>query len=261
MRKDLTNCCSNDIILSIYNKDFSKKTGSLQGLNTAWASGGDEDEGNLSPGKDMVRDGLARLQDCQIRFVLGHHSIDWFLNHQDEREIIRTLFGEKHVFYLHGDMHTNRVYEGRGAGHPFLVMQTGATYQENEDALLINRLLRCELYADVEHPYIQVRPLKWERIDQRWVPDNLPGSEKYRKGDTNIYEFKVPGSERAVADTPEQADAQQIILAGEDALAVKNKQINSLGRGTQRQEYGKGAIGIGNEQSISSPGQPSPMSE
>ena len=49
-------------------------------LNTAWLSCSDEDRHQLSLGKGILEVGLETLQDCELKIVLGHHPIDWFLD-------------------------------------------------------------------------------------------------------------------------------------------------------------------------------------
>ncbi|HEU0002556.1 MAG TPA: metallophosphoesterase [Ktedonobacteraceae bacterium] len=186
--------------------DFSGYRVGILGLNTAWvagasSSGHDSDKEHLSPGQFIVRKGLEYLREtekCDIIFVLGHHSIDWFHNIQGESDSIRALFGAYHVIYLNGDLHESRVKTAHGAEREYLVMQTGAVYQERQHELWINRLLRCEL--DVAAHEIHIYPLQWSRNDEGWVRDNLPGANERLKGGI-YYNFQIPGSPKRPAQT------------------------------------------------------------
>jgi hypothetical protein len=61
----------------------SKKIGIL-GINTAWLSFSDYDRHQLSTGKPLLEDGLEKIKDCDFKFVLGHHPLDWFLDEELE---------------------------------------------------------------------------------------------------------------------------------------------------------------------------------
>jgi predicted MPP superfamily phosphohydrolase len=50
------------------------------GVNTAWLSYSDEDRHKLSVGKGLLEDGLEALYECDLKIVLGHHPLDWFLD-------------------------------------------------------------------------------------------------------------------------------------------------------------------------------------
>ncbi len=161
----------------------------ILGLNTAWLAGDDEDRHNLSPGQLIVTRGLEELKECDIRFVLGHHPIDWFLPR--ELEAIRSRFGQNAVIYLHGDQHRNRVSIESGSGRQFLTIESGATYQARDDKAWINRLLWCELHADEQR--IRFYPRQWSTENQEWSLDvSLP--ERRRVKDRDYWEYPLPGA-------------------------------------------------------------------
>lgn len=159
----------------------------ILGLNTAWLSGDNEDRHNLSPGQLIVTKGLEELKGCDIRFVLGHHPIDWFLS--KEHDAIRSRFGQNAVIYLHGDQHRNRVSIESGSGRQFLTLESGAAYQARDDEAWINRLLWCELHIDEQR--IRFYPRQRSTENQEWSLDvSLLGHRKVK--DRDYWEYPSP---------------------------------------------------------------------
>ena len=115
----------------------------ILGINTAWLCQDNADEGKLTPGKGMVEKGLESIQDCDVKIVLGHHSIDWFRK-EDKRSIL-SLFAKNQVIYLHGDQHENEVGLRWGGGFLFLDFQATASFQDRESPEYVNGFLWCEL--------------------------------------------------------------------------------------------------------------------
>ncbi len=164
-----------------------KKVGVLS-VNTAWLSCSDYDRHQMTPGKPLLEDGLENIKDCNLKFVLGHHPLDWFLD--EEVESIRSLLGRHNVIYLHGHMHKNKSRHEEGAGYPFLALQSGACFQAREDERWVNRFLWCEM--NLETREISVEPLQWSRDNHEWTLDSLAFPEKYRQGDRWIVSLPSP---------------------------------------------------------------------
>lgn len=167
---------------------FSGKKIGVLSVNTAWLSCSDNDRHQLSPGKPLLEDGLEKIEDCDVKFVLGHHPLDWFLD--EELESIRSLLGRQNVIYLHGHMHKNKSRYEEGAGYPFLTLQSGAGFQARENDLWVNRFLWCEM--DFETRKISIEPLQWSHDNQEWVLDSSAFPEKYRQGDRWIVSLPAP---------------------------------------------------------------------
>ncbi len=163
----------------------------ILGINTAWLSESNNDRHKLCPGKAIIESGLETIKDCDIKIVLGHHPIDWF---RDEIvKPIRSLFGKYNVIYLHGHLHKNDSSHERGAGHPYLVMQAGASFQAREDEIWVNRLLWCEL--DLDNKQLRAQPRQWNRSNQEWSIDGLAYPERYRDPTGDWWNLPLPSSE------------------------------------------------------------------
>lgn len=158
------------------------------GLNTAWLSCSDGDRHQLSLGKGILEVGLEALQDCELKIVLGHHPIDWFLD--AELAPVRATLGRHNALYLHGHMHKEHSRYEEGAGYSFLALQSGACFQARESDIWVNRLLWCEL--DLATRQIRVEPLQWSRDHQEWGLDGTAFPEQYREPGTDRWTLPLP---------------------------------------------------------------------
>lgn len=151
----------------------------ILGLNTAWHCQDEYDKGGITPGANLVKEGLKQISDCGFRVVLGHHPLEW-LRH-DERLSIERLFREHQVVYLHGHMHQSESKWNGWPGQGFLTIQAGAAFQAREDEQWKNRILYAA--ADFGAGKVWVEPFTWSR-KEGWVPeggDNFP-RESYVAG-------------------------------------------------------------------------------
>jgi predicted MPP superfamily phosphohydrolase len=161
----------------------------IVGVNTAWLSKDDHDEHVLTPGKSLLEGALSSVEPCDIRFVLGHHPLEWLL--PQERKMISSLLGKQSAIYLHGHLHEAWAEPTFGSGHTFLAVQCGAAFQAREKEKWRNGLLFGE--ADIETDAVRLQPWNWNATHQDWslAADAFP--EALRKGDT--WEYPRPGSE------------------------------------------------------------------
>ena len=151
----------------------------ILGLNTAWFCQDKYDNEQITPGANLVKEGLKQIADCDLRLVLGHHPLEWF--RQDERTSIERLFREHRVVYLHGHMHKSESKWNGWPGQGFLTVQAGAAFQAREHEKWKNRILYAA--AEISAGKIWVEPFTWSR-KEGWVPeggDDFP-SEYYQAG-------------------------------------------------------------------------------
>ena len=220
MREDQTNpsgkkhwvSCKEGVLTKIININ-GQKIGILC-INTAWLSSEKDDRHELSPGKPMLDSGLLAISDVDVRIVLGHHPIDWFID--EEVSPIRALFAKNRVIYLHGHLHKNVGRQEAGAGENFLVIQSGAAFQTREDDIWINGYLWCDL--DAEEKNIYVEPFMWSRDNQEWIVDGttFPKSRRITGTDTWLY----PLPERM--DSTLTASIDSIPIAPQTSRSIKS---------------------------------------
>ena len=202
------------------------------GLNTAWLSENDFDKQKLTPGKDILETALQSIKDCDLKIVLGHHPLDWFI--ESEIKPIASLFGKNNIVYLHGHLHKNALSAQYGAGHPFLTIQTGAAFQAREDEIWIDRLLWCEL--DFPERLIRIEPRQWSRDHKEWAIDGLAFPEAYREAGTDRWRLPLPASpeaKTAAINEPAQ-DPKSPLPAG--WMIVDSDFLNKH-RGPQNEEH------------------------
>lgn len=187
----------------------------IVGLNTAWLSEGKDDRHRLTPGKHIVEEGLADIEQCDIKFVLGHHPIDWFRD--EDIEAIRTLFSRHNVIYLHGHIYPPHPQCEVGAGRQFLTFQTGATAKTQAGAAWKNRCLWCSL--DPASGKILVEPQIWSADTSAWQTDAEALPDLYRVEETDQWSVPIPrewnrGAAQPLASTTQESQANVYKIGG-----------------------------------------------
>lgn len=156
------------------------------GLNTAWLCDGEKDKETLTPGVAILRDALERTSDCSIKFVLGHHPLDWML--PQHKQAIQSLLAGKQAIYLHGHMHTESFSNALNGAGGFLAVQSGAGWQSPEGGKWKNGFMWGA--ADLDAGLIRLQPFSWSFPNQCWTLDGTRLHESYRNGDW--WEIEAP---------------------------------------------------------------------
>lgn len=156
----------------------STKVG-IVGLNTAWLCDGETDKETLTPGVAILRDALEGVSDCAIKFVLGHHPLDWI--HHQHKQAIQSLLAATHAIYLHGHMHTESFSNTLNGAGGFLAIQSGAGWQSPEGGKWKNGFMWGA--TDFDARLIRLQPFSWSFPNQCWTLDGTRLHENYRNGD------------------------------------------------------------------------------
>ena len=161
----------------------------IAGINTAWLSKDDGDERRLTPGKGLLETVLGAIESTQLRIVLGHHPVDWFIPAQ--QKTIKSLLGRHHALYLHGHMHDHWAEPTYGGGQTYLTIQSGAGFQAREGDLRRwrNGLIWGEV--DLQAGDIRLQPRHWIADHQAWTLAAEAFHEDYRHGDW--WRYALPG--------------------------------------------------------------------
>jgi predicted phosphodiesterase len=200
----------------------------ITGINTAWFSFNDDDRHNLSAGKSLLEDGLEAIKNCDIKFVLGHHPIDWLLD--TELEAVRALLASHNALYLHGHMHRGRAKFEEGGGYPFLALQSGAGFQARENDLWVNRFLWCDLNLTTRE--LNIEPLKWSSEHQNWVTDSDAFPPRYQQGNRWVLPLPVSIPREPIAKREPRAEKNKLEipegwnLVDVQYLKDRGKQLN-----------------------------------
>jgi predicted phosphodiesterase len=156
----------------------STKVG-IVGLNTAWLCDGEKDKETLTPGVAILRDALERIADCSVKFVLGHHPLDWIFPHH--RQAIHSLLAAKQSIYLHGHMHIEAFSNALNGAGEFLAIQSGAGWQCPEGGKWKNGFMWGMVDLDVG--LVRFQPFSWSFPNQCWTLDGARFHENYRNGE------------------------------------------------------------------------------
>jgi len=160
----------------------------IVGLNTAWLSMDNQDKSQLTPGIPLAEAALAKIKDCQVRIVLGHHPLHWLIEEHITR--LRSLFGKHRVIYLHGHMHKAEGRREEGAGEPFLAFQAGAAFQARDDEIWRNGLLWGEL--DIKQGELRLNPRFWNPDNYDWPPETGRFPERLRVPGSDWWAYPLP---------------------------------------------------------------------
>lgn len=166
----------------------------IVGINTAWLSKGDDDREKLTPGKPLLEKALEVVKDANLRIVLGHHPIDWFIPAQ--QKAIKSLLGKHQVLYLHGHLHDTWAEPTYGGGLPYLAIQAGAGFQAREGERWRNGLVWGE--ADLNAGEVRLQARHWIPDQQDWPLATDALHEAHRQGDW--WHYPLPGTQTAKAD-------------------------------------------------------------
>jgi formylglycine-generating enzyme required for sulfatase activity/predicted MPP superfamily phosphohydrolase len=112
-----------------YSKEF--QIGDLHvavlGLNSAGASGSDEDRGQLILGERQVREALQTAKEADLRIAVMHHPFDW-LRKLDRRDVEPLLF-DNCDYILHGHIHRTDLLQARTLNSKAMMIGAGACYE------------------------------------------------------------------------------------------------------------------------------------
>lgn len=160
-------------------RDVKSHSIGIVGVNTAWLCDGIKDKEALTPGIALLRDALKTVESSEIRFVLGHHPLDWM--HPLHRPAIQSVLAANQAIYLHGHMHAesfSNVLHGSGE---FLAIQAGAAWQSPEGGKWKNGFMWGEF--DTKNRIVSLQPFNWDFDDQCWKLDGSRFHESHRRQD------------------------------------------------------------------------------
>ncbi|WP_322095635.1 P-loop NTPase [Paraburkholderia bannensis] len=181
----------------------SAKVG-IVGLNTAWLCDGEKDKEALTPGVSIVRDALESISGCAVKFVLGHHPLDWlYLPH---RQAIQSLLAANQAIYLHGHMHTESFSNTLNGAGEFLTVQSGAGWQCPEGGKWKNGFMWG--VADLHAGLVRFQPFSWSFANQCWALDGTRFHENYRNGDW--WEIEAPRARTKPDYAPKQKNQRLV---------------------------------------------------
>lgn len=173
----------------------------IVGINTAWLCKGEDDERNLDFGKPLLEKGLEDVSDTKIKFVLGHHPLDWIK--PSLAKPLKSLLGKNQAIYLHGHMHHAWSEPTYGSGYPFLSIQTGAAFQARETEKWRNGLVWGEI--DTESLAVYLQPWNWLQEHQTWEIITDAFAPIHRQGTWWVYNLPTPFTAQELINKPTAA--------------------------------------------------------
>mgnify|MGYP003583224469 CR=1 FL=1 len=157
----------------------------IVGINTAWLCDGDSDKASLTPGIQITRAALEKVAQADVKFVLGHHPLDWL--HPQHVAPLQAMFADHRIIYLHGHMHTEGVTQSISGSGEYMSIQAGAAWQAPEGGKWKNGLVWGELDFSAASN-ISLQPFHWSFDNQCWVLDGTRFHGSRRRGDRWIFD-------------------------------------------------------------------------
>jgi predicted phosphodiesterase len=176
----------------------------IVGLNTAWLCDGEKDKEMLTPGIAITREALEKIDSTAIKFVLGHHPLEWI--NPLHVAVIKSVFGANQVIYLHGHMHIENFSNQINGSGEFVSIQSGAAWQAPEGGKWPNGFMWGTISEDLS--LISLQPYVWSFENQCWTLDGTRFHENYRKN--YWWEFDAPQKRIQFERTPKKKTASLI---------------------------------------------------
>lgn len=205
---------------------IGKTTLGVVGINTAWLSLDDNDRLQLTPGSNLLKDALEKLQNCNIKIVLGHHPIEWF--RPDQVKTIKSILRKHNALYLHGHRHDTYADP---IGGEYLCVQCGAAFQTRgyDKCNNVNGLMWAKL--DLTQRFLYLQPRQWNSEDTSGWPLGIGLPEDRRENDKDWWKLPLPG----------EAPPQQQILGPSELhdqiQPMYQEQVGFTGRNQEIQEF------------------------
>ena len=198
------------------------------GINTAWLSLNDNDRLQLTPGSNILKVALEneKLQNCNIKIVLGHHPIEWF--RPDQAKTIKSILRTHNALYLHGHLHESYVDP---IGDEYLCVQCGAAFQTRGDVKCnnVNGLMWAKL--DLTQRFLYLQPRQWNPEDTSGWPPGIGLPENRREHDKVWWKLPLPGE----APLPQQILGPSELHDG--IQPMYQEQVGFTGRNQEIQEF------------------------
>jgi predicted MPP superfamily phosphohydrolase len=99
----------------------------IVGLNSAWASLKENDQGHLWIGKRQIEMGLKTIENTDFKIAVAHHPLEWL--NQIEKSDILQMIESKFQIFLHGHEHSQWFTDSKG----HLRAAAGACYTKSKN--------------------------------------------------------------------------------------------------------------------------------
>ena len=110
--------------------DVNSSKVAILGLNSAWLSASDNDQGKLALGEIQIRRALEDGKEADIHVAVMHHPFDW-LRGFDKREM-ESMLNKNCEFILHGHLHEPSLNQIHAPGRVSTIIAAGACYETRQ---------------------------------------------------------------------------------------------------------------------------------
>jgi predicted MPP superfamily phosphohydrolase len=179
--KDVTN------FETTFKLDIGKYKVGITCLNTSWLCKDETDKENIMIGKNQIENSLSEIQDCQVKFALAHHPIEFFK--EFERESIKTIVYRNYDILFTGHVHElASSYTQDLSGNIFISIANSTIADFPKERKYINGYTIVDLQPNQE---IITHYRKFIEIHQNFVPNTDIGTEDGSKKFTILKDEKL----------------------------------------------------------------------
>jgi predicted MPP superfamily phosphohydrolase/energy-coupling factor transporter ATP-binding protein EcfA2 len=148
-------------------KNFPDKKVSFLGLNSAWASEGDEDRFNIALGFPQVKAALEKAKNIPNRIVLMHHPpFNWLKDF--EYGGTRVELFRQCPLLLHGHTHSDNALVLKDPSDTCICLGANASYTDEKQGFIGFQFINVEFKENGAS--VTVWPYKWETGRNEFVP-------------------------------------------------------------------------------------------
>ena len=172
-------------------KDFKDKEVSILGLNSAWASEGDNEYQKIALGCRQLTGALGRAK-APHKILLLHHPLSDWLELRDinecKKEILKTC-----RLLLHGHNHQDAALVLVDPDHAFISLGANASYTTEKDGFIGYQFLRVQFQN--EGCRVRVWPYRYEKDRREFAPHRERWRNQKGKAYFDIHSFEPVSAE------------------------------------------------------------------
>jgi formylglycine-generating enzyme required for sulfatase activity/calcineurin-like phosphoesterase family protein len=159
---------------------FPDKKVAFLGLNSAWASEGDNDRFNIALGYRQVMEALKQAEDIPNRIVLLHHSSFNWLKDMESGQSRIELF-KKCALLLHSHTHADNALALKTPATESICLGSNASYTSEKEGFIGFQFLRIQFTEEDKGIRIIVWPYIFDDRRSGFIPDRQRWSDQYGK--------------------------------------------------------------------------------
>ena len=177
-------------------------------LNTSWLCDDKHDYKKITPGVEIVEEGLDELSSCDKIIVLGHHPLDWMI--PSDAQKIENAFARNNVIYLHGHMHKSSNAISQLGYSKFISIQSGCVFDTRDDDEWLTRIIWAGY--DLSAKELFLLPKKWKNHYSEWGIDSDAFPEDFRVQGNDLWCIPAASEPKGIVEVKKQDERKDGVI-------------------------------------------------